>query len=98
MQNLKTAHLTSHTIRSFSKNSVVPLQQIHFAITELESMEIALGDLTSIICSTDFQYVLATDAKTNPNDIPVKLAKLCDQLGAKVTSILETLQKIQSPT
>lgn len=64
----------------------------------LENTEKDLGELTFIISSMDSQLALALDASTSPDITRAKLVKLLGTIGAKVTSTLETLQKIQFPT
>jgi len=76
-----------------SKSCAVISQQIQFAILQLESMEKSLAILTTMYSCSDIQLALALDARTDLGDIPVKHALLYAELGVKVTSTLETLQK-----
>lgn len=90
--------LISPTTKNFSRSYAETLRLIAYASMVLENTEKDLGELTFIISSMDSQLALALDANTSPDITRAKLVKLLGTIGAKVTSTLETLQKIQSPT
>jgi len=86
---------TSPTTRFSLRNFDVASRLLPSAITALENMEKSLDDLTFIISSMDSQLVLGQDATTQ--DTRARLVKYHAELGEKVTFILVTLQRIQSP-